>query len=227
MGMLVGFYIFGSMPRGDYDSCSDIDLLAIYDGEPTSFLRTQILNSSRIKFGERVVLAEYSSTHLTKMFNSGHLFAWHLYQEAISVQLPDLPIQNSFPLGCPAPYTTGTEDAYRFVGLLFSILKEVELGSHSLVHEAGLAYLALRNIAMSLSLKFQDKADFSRLAPLNLSTLLKIKPPCTISDFKLLIAARHASQRGLQPPIIEQNNFQLLLTNSLEWANRVLEKTDD
>lgn len=227
MSALTGLYLFGSAARGDSDDSSDLDVLAIYDEQPEVALRKSVLNSVCEKFGDRVTLAEYSTDRLAAMFDNGHLFAWHLYQEAKPVQISGLIAQQPSLFRPPAPYVAGIEDANRFVGLLSSVVNEVQDESCSLVHEAGLAYLALRNIAMSLSIKLQKRADFTRHSPLNVSTSLAIRPPCSAADFGVLVAARHASQRGFSPPAIDGSNFRYVINHSLEWARKVLEKANE
>jgi hypothetical protein len=226
MSALAGLYLFGSASRGDSDASSDLDILAVYDGQPDDVLRERVLNSVCAKLGNRVTLAEYSIDRLATIFSSGHLFAWHLYQEAKPVQISGLS-QQSFLFGLPAPYIAGIKDATRFVDLLSSVSNEVQDKSCSLVHEAGLAYLALRNIAMSLSFELHKRADFTRYSPLNVSTSLAIRPPCSTIDFEMLVAARHASQRGFLPPAIDGGNFRYVINHSLEWASTVLEKANE
>lgn len=227
MSALIGLYLFGSAARGDSDDASDLDVLAVYDEQPGVALRKCVLNSVVEKFGDRVTLAEYSFNRLATMFDDGHLFAWHLYQESKSVQIPGLILKQSSFFNPPAPYTAGIEDATRFVGLLNSIASEVRDESCSLVHEAGLAYLALRNIAMSLSIRLQRRADFTRNSPLNVSKTLAIHPPCSDIDFDVLVAARHASQRGFLPPAINGDDFREVIDHSLAWAYTILEKANE
>lgn len=227
MSALAGLYLFGSASRGDSDASSDLDILAVYDGQPEVELRDGILNSVRAKLGNRVTLAEYSIDRLASIFNNGHLFAWHLYQEARPVLVSGIISRQSFSFDLPAPYVDGIKDATRFVDLLSSVAGEMQDKSCSLVHEAGLAYLALRNIAMSLSFKLQKRADFTRYSPLNVSKSLATRPPCSTTDFEILVAARHASQRGLLPPAIDGVNFRYVINHSLEWAYTVLEKANE
>lgn len=227
MHNLIGLYLFGSSARGDCDHSSDIDVLAIYKGQPDTSLRERVLGAVRIKFGHQVTLAEYTSRRLGEMFNDGHLFSWHLYQEATPLLLPELITQQSYEFGIPALYSSGIEDAQRFVYLLSSVKEELQNESCSLVHEAGLAYLSLRNIAMSLSMGLQGKADFTRSSPLNLSGSLAVLAPCSSTEFKVLVSARHASQRGLPSPALDREHFSKLLDCSLQWAYTLLEKANE
>lgn len=226
MTKLIGLYLFGSAARGDCDQSSDVDVLAVYDEQPDSPLRNKVLSAVRAKLGNRVTLAEYTSRRLREMFDCGHLFSWHLYQEAKPLQMPDLLAKQSYEFECPAPYMSSIEDAQRFVGLLSSVRTELQNESCSLVHEAGLVYLALRNIAMSLSMGLQDKADFARSSPLTLSVSLAIPAPCSTLEFEVLVAARHASQRGLPSPKLDWERLSNLLDRSLGWAHMLLEKTN-
>ncbi len=227
MSSLIGLYLFGSAARGDSDHSSDIDILALYDQQPEDALRKSVVNSVCNQFGRRATLAEYSIERLQAMFNEGHLFAWHLYQEACPLKCPGLILQQSISFATPAPYKSGVDDANRFIRLLSSVSEELQHESCSLVHEAGLVYLSLRNIAMSLSINLQHKADFSRKSPLNVSSTLKINPPCAVCDYNVLVACRHASQRGLSPPVIDGIKARDLTRSSLEWAYTVLEMANE
>lgn len=221
-------FLFGSASRGDPDAASDIDVIAIYSSEVDDNRRNEILSALVRRFGDRVALAEYSRIRIEEMFHQGHLFAWHLFLEAkrLSIEGLETDLSYSFPL--PSLYTAGKEDALRFVVLLRSIQRELgEGGACSEIHEAGLVYLSLRNIAMSLSYQCCAQPDFTRYSPYALSTALGITPPCKRIVYDALIKARHSSQRGLPAPSISVEDLIATVAQCLRWAELVLERIDE
>lgn len=224
---ILGAYLFGSKARGDADTSSDTDVLIVYTESPTENQRTilqqQISNDLRVD----VTFAEYSIRRLQEMFNEGHLFAWHLFQEATPIQSSVLSQKEMIDFWRPAPYRNGRTDAGHFADLIRSIGIELAGAPASLVHEAGLMYLALRNIAMSMSSTFLPQVDFTRLSPISLSAALAIESPCSIADYEMLIAARHASQRGTVAPQVDATQLTEIVESSTLWANRVIGSHDD
>ena len=217
-----GAFLFGSRARGDCDESSDIDVLAVYGDSPDIALREKVHQSAIGVFTGNVVVAEYSKLRLNEFFAKGHLFAWHLYQEAAPLNISLACDESPYFFSKPAPYLTGLTDVRKFHDLLISIQGELKNTPGSLVHEAGLTYLALRNIAMSMSANILPAIDFTRYSPFSVSTVLGINPPCEHKEFTSLVAARHTSQRGGTAPEISKKNLQRLLDQSLMWTEKVL-----
>lgn len=217
-----GAFLFGSRARGDHDESSDIDVLAIYGDNPDIALREKVHQAANEAFKGNVVIAEYSKARIDQFFAQGHLFAWHLFQEAIplNISLPNIYSPHLF--SKPAPYLNGGTDARKFHELLASINSELKNAPGSLVHEAGLTYLSLRNIAMSISPDILPAIDFTRYSPFSVSTSLEIDPPCKPCEYVTLVKARHASQRGGIAPEISNENLQSILAQSLIWTKKVL-----
>ncbi|EJN29843.1 putative nucleotidyltransferase [Pseudomonas sp. GM78] len=218
-------YLFGSVARGDHDPMSDTDVLLVYDKVPDiqiqAYAKAQVLSAMLVN----CAFAEYSSDHLKRMFKEGHLFAWHLHLEALP--LPRLEIceddLHTFPF--PAPYTGGLVDSANFNTLLKSVMQSVMLGSKSPVYEAGIAYVALRNIGMALSSSILGRPCFNRYAPFYVSAHLQLAPPCSKELYQTLIAARHASQRGLPAPPIATERLRDGLQSACKWAQNIIEVT--
>jgi predicted nucleotidyltransferase len=221
-------FLFGSAARGDNDPTSDIDVLAVYPDVIDENHRDIILQKLKLEFGERVALAEYSSARIDEMFAEGHLFAWHLYSEAKQFFFDESAKDNIYIFHKPEPYLNAEEDAMRFLDLLRSVDFKINSSTYgSPVHEAGLVYLALRNIGMALSSKHFNRPDFTRHSPFNLSTKMRIDPPCEPSTYNSMIAARHSSQRGFQAPLIDLPDFAAEVKECINWAERALGRSDE
>ena len=223
---IVGAYLFGSVARGDHDDSSDIDVLAVYREAPDRSQREEFHELVRTELGTNVAIAEYSEQRLEEMFEQGHLFSWHLFQEAKPLKNAGLSPAVMPLFGQPAPYKAGLIDAKRFIHLLLSIQKQLASSPGSLIHEAGLTYLAWRNIAMSMSAENLSKIDFTRQSPFALSTTIGIAAPCAYLRYLQLISARHASQRGANAPTIERDELIKLVDQSLIWAEVVTGNTN-
>jgi hypothetical protein len=218
-------FLFGSAARGDSDETSDIDVLAIYPSEVHDDRRRAVHAALINHFGRQVALAEYSRVRIAEMFHQGDLFAWHLFLEAQRLSVDGLAPDYCYSFPSPSPYTAGKEDALRFITLLRSVQESIVEGkTGSEVHEAGLIYLSLRNIAMSLSYSCCPRPDFTRHSPYNLSAVLGIQSPCEQELYDALIQARHSSQRGLPAPIIDLDGLEATVTKCRNWAESAMGK---
>jgi hypothetical protein len=110
-----------------------------------------------------------------------------------------------------------------FSNLLKSAQQSIIHGSKSPVYEAGIAYVALRNVGMSLSSSTLEVPCFSRFAPFELSTQLQLDPPCSKVFYQKLINARHASQRGLPVSPIAQEKLVDGIESAYTWTKYIIE----
>lgn len=216
-------YLFGSVARGDQDPMSDTDVLLVYDKAPDSRFQADARAQVSTAMSMHCTFAEYSCGYLESMFKEGHLFAWHLHLEARPI--PGWESRQDYlrAFPSPAPYTGGLVDAINFSDLLRSAQQSVILGSKSPVYEAGIAYVALRNVGMSLSSSILGLPCFSRLAPFEVSTRLELAPPCSKDFYETLIAARHASQRGSPAPPIDIEKLMEGIQSSYTWTQNIIE----
>jgi hypothetical protein len=218
-----GVYLFGSSARGDADSASDTDVLIMYETDVSDSIRAHAKACITATLSAQCAFAEYSRRRLAAMFREGHLFAWHLFQEAKPLQVVGLPINPSSKFERPQPYTEAVRDAANFYRLLRSCAEHLERVSLSLAYEAGLAYVALRNIGMSLSAALLPQPVFTRWAPFDVARGMQTPPPCPLEAYEVLVAARHASQRGLDTPTLDREMLLEQLRSACSWATSSIE----
>ena len=199
-------YIFGSMTRGEVSSSSDADVLVIQDtSEPDSFPPSWSV---------------YSRKTIETYFATGRLFAWHLHLEAVRVY-PRSGSGFLADLGEPAPYSSMGEDLADLRFLLDNSKLELQNDSPSPIYELGIAYTAIRDIAMAASWSMLAKPSFSRYAPYE----LPVRCPLPPAVYETAMRARHASTRGTaEPRDYDLAANHLKATPILEWADLVRSK---
>lgn len=219
-------YLFGSLTRGDADEASDTDVLVVYESQPSAADRERVKSLVGCCLNQDCAFAEYTRDRLVTMFEEGHLFAWHLYQEARALKVSGLESKNiNFPK--PSRYQNAVLDSRNFLELLRSCLMAVQSETPSLIYEAGLAYVALRNIGMSLSAELLPKPVFDRWAPFTVAKATASTLPCSPEIYELMVAARHASQRGAASPVIDPLLLQASLVQACNWSEHMLEVIHD
>lgn len=217
-----GCFLFGSMARGDSDTASDIDILIVYDHKPPSVHRLRVKTLIQEKLEQTCTFSEYTNERLMRMFSEGHLFAWHLYYEARRLSIFGIE-EKTFHFPEPAQYISTLPDTESFLALLDSCIDAISKNTVSLVYEAGLAYLAIRNIGISLGAKVLPRPEFDRYVPFKVAVTLGIAPPCSKDIYDLLVAARHSSQRGLSTPNLKAERLLPELHHTRNWVKEALE----
>ena len=194
-------YIFGSAVRGEVSPTSDIDVLVI----PTEGSRTDYPASWSV----------YSPEIIESYYRAGRLFAWHLHLEAQRI----FPLEGaSFlgRLGAPAPYASALSDITDLEGLLKDALLEIRAGTNSLIYELGIAYTAIRDIAMAASWILLETPSFSRYTPYVLPTAC----PLPIDAYRGAMLARHRATRGTAYPFDSGAvAAQLIASPVLDWIS--------
>ncbi len=199
-------YIFGSMTRGEVSPSSDADVLVIQD------------NSDQNLFPPS--WSVYSKKTIETYFSTGRLFAWHLHLEAVRVY-PRSGSGFLAQLGEPTPYASMAEDLADLRLLLQDSVHELQDSSPSPIYELGLAYTAIRDIAMAASWSMLARPSFSRYAPYE----LPVGCPLPIAIYDTAMCARHASTRGSAEP--REYNLAANYLKAfpiLEWADLVRSK---
>jgi len=196
-------YIFGSAVRGEVSFSSDIDVLVIP------------LGKSRGEYPSDWSI--YSPEIIQSYFHAGRLFAWHLHLEAKCIhsagQKPYLST-----LGAPAPYSSAGKDIDDLEGMLRESFLEIQRQTSSLIYELGIAYTAIRDIAMSASWTLMERPCFSRNAPY----LLPCPCPLPSEAYRGAMLARHSSTRGSSHEIEPERIAKALLTAPiLTWVKDI------
>ena len=228
--MMKGYesFLFGSVARGDNDENSDTDVLIVYEGDvPSLETREKAKSTISMGLGVKCSFAEYTQGHLDSMFSAGHLFTWHLYLEAMPLTPTGSLSETGNTFSRPAPYENALVDASNFGRLANAAHNSLLHGSKSVTYEAGIAYVALRNIGMCLSACFSESFYFSRQSPFLLSSLLGIEPSCTPAMYDKLVSARHSSQRGFDYAQLDRKELMLSISLACDWANKIIEAAND
>lgn len=172
-------YVFGSICRGESTPTSDVDVLVVpFEADSSQFPKHWSV---------------YSPTLLSEYHHAGRLFAWHLHLEAKCVfSLRGEPFLAS--LGPPAPYSSVVDDIDDLEALLNEAINELAGGTQNVIYELGIAYTAIRDLAMSASWSLLASPCFSVDAPYR----LPLDPPLPRDIYHQAMVARHASTRGSQ-----------------------------
>lgn len=188
---VVALRVFGSHVRGDAREDSDWDVLAVVQSSNAKMRDDLVVEVRRT-----LPLADvsfYAPSTIRRMFQEGHLFAWHLYRESMSLgHEPDFINE----LGEPRPYDRALDD----IEALRDILNTVEASTLECptraTYEAGLIFVSARNIALSASWFCGGHPDFSRHSPfgLDLGTVF----PLTREEYDECVRARLAGTRGIE-----------------------------
>ncbi|MEW6159832.1 MAG: nucleotidyltransferase domain-containing protein [Verrucomicrobiota bacterium] len=171
-------YAFGSICRGDLDTDSDIDLLAIVEGQDSRF------NANAFSI--------YSYERIKELWAEGNPFAWHLARESRMLFSGD---ETDFirSLGNPNRYRNCVHDCRKFL-LLFQQARQSLVNSKgSGVFELSIVFLSIRNIATCFSLGMGSKPNFSRRAAFDLGVR---NAPISDELYAVLHRCRVLSTRG-------------------------------
>jgi len=212
---------FGSIVREDNDSASDADVLCIVQNKKNidlEILETK-LDQSIIR-NRPIDFSIYSYTRIKQMFQEGHLFAWHIFKESKPATL-QLDFIKS--LGSPAQYSSARNDIHKLLEIALDCNSSINDPDCSTTYEAGLLYVACRNIGISASWHSDNGLNFSREAPYSLRINKEpFNVPLKKEAYNKLCAARHSMARGYKPPKLDKEEIANSANIVLQWGSSLL-----
>ncbi|WP_122688428.1 nucleotidyltransferase domain-containing protein [Pseudomonas viridiflava] len=221
MKKILDLRYFGSVVRSDADQGSDLDILCVTsNADDAAELPIERYLDPAVTAGKVLDVSHYGENRIKDMWATGHLFAWHIYLES-------KPIADEFcflkSLGQPSSYEAAYEDISRLKLLIEDVRASLMAGTNSLNYEAGLLYVAARNIAISASWYSENGLNFSRYAPYSLSfSGATCVPNVPMGIYKLLCAARHASMRSTDSPSLSGIDLIEVCATLITWVDSVL-----
>ena len=171
-------YAFGSVCRGEIDSGSDIDLLAIVEGHDERF--------------DPNLYSIYSLSRLVEIWETGNPFAWHLSIESkLLFSSDERDILRE--LGKPKRYTNTINDCTKFHTIFSNAVVSIKSSTNSVIFDLSTIFLAIRNFATCYSLGMTDSPDFSRNSARRLGS---ISIPISQEPYKIYERSRILCTRG-------------------------------
>jgi predicted nucleotidyltransferase len=211
---IINISVFGSYGRGNQDRSSDLDVLVVCPDNGGTQSEEYVRATISSQYAVEPSISWYGKNKIRHYFATGDLFAWHLFHE--SFPLPGFRhLRDIF--GMPEPYTNCLDDVAGLVEILKSIPNQIQSHPQNLIYELGIAYVCLRNIAMTASSILLDKPDFGRNSPYSFNNSAL---PISEENYKTLASCRHASTRGTEVPSISMDLYETLEV-SISWAQSV------
>lgn len=204
-------YAFGSLCRGEVDTCSDVDLLALVDGHDSRFDPQQF--------------SIYGYSRIRTLWRQGNPFAWHLYLESRLI-FADEGGDFLRELGPPKEYNQALTDCRRFVEIFDVAMVSLHETSATQVFDLSIVFLAIRNIATCYSLQVGVRPTFSRHSARELAGM---SLDITENVYAILERARVLSTRGVGDGL-SPDEVDLANTAShqiRDWMNRLLRSLEE
>jgi hypothetical protein len=219
MGKLLGTAVFGSVARGDNDTLSDLDVLALVENGAGMVPPAEVTATLPLGIGAGdAAISWYGVERYREMHASGELFAWHIFLDA---RVAHDPGGLFAALGAPAPYVRAEQDSDAFIAIAEDLPEQLAGAACNAVYEMGVLYVCLRNVAMSASWCLGARADFTRLAPYRLArdTVALTLPE---DEYRVSMLCRLAGQRGLTLPSgITPDRVMRYHRSALAWMHQV------
>ncbi|MDE8741716.1 nucleotidyltransferase domain-containing protein [Pectobacterium polaris] len=199
-------YAFGSICRGEVDSFSDIDMLAIVNGRDERF------NPKDYSI--------YSYSRINEIWEEGNPFAWHLFLESKLVYSSD----SSDYLQCigePNTYKSGLVDCKKFRHIFLSAKESIETSELTEIFDLSSVFLAIRNFATCYSLYCGEKPNFSRNSARRIDTH---NIPIDDVTYELLERSRVLCTRGAGE-LLDPNDIgkvKYVLNNIESWMDEII-----
>lgn len=215
--------IFGSRARGDDGADSDLDVLYVVDSSRAGEQSWAEAQFSGMPRAEKKDISLYGERRLRKMFETGHLFAWHLYLESKPVWSD---ASGSFveSLGRPACYVEARKDIVELAEIATEAAISLRDPESTVIYESGILYVCCRNAALIASTRVGNAPIFGPQSPMRV-VIPSIPFPLSDEEYMLLITARHSVTRGTAAPDLDRRQAIDLGERALGWIRSVAEWT--
>jgi hypothetical protein len=210
---ILNISLFGSKSRGDNDANSDLDILVVVANGTGKTAPDAVYSFIQQKFGKAPSLSWYGLRKIKALFNSGDLFAWHLYLESETLAGKSL-IELA---GLTSDYRTALSDIYDLRQIAVSVEGTIKACAVNAVFEMGILYVCARNIAMAASWRLASRPSFGRYSPFDLPSPF----PIDRKTYEIMLQSRMASQRGAPPPSVSADQVLEVQQNLLIWSKAV------
>lgn len=223
LGNIHDVRLFGSYARNESQSDSDVDILAIIDRN-SNFNKTKLVEKLKCFYKLDISLSIYSKRRISEMFNAGHLFAWHLFNESESLinGMDYLRDQNK-----PRDYNHFVFDFNSIYEILLTIGNQINEYPSNIIYEAGLIYLCARNISISASWYSSNGLSFGRYAPYTINIRNIPSFPILKENYDKLIQSRQASMRGTIAPRLDKKIVLENYRQICDWSLRLKKSVED
>ena len=209
--------VFGSAARGERDEMSDLDVIAIVRDGGGKQSELPVLDAVRGYRQDEPSISWYGEKKIRTFFQTGDLFAWHLFLESIPVEgYPTIGEQ----FGRPNEFRDGFETIRELARIYEGIPLAIDDAPQNIKYELGICYVCFRNIAMAASWHLCEQPDFGRYSPYSLGVL---EFPLSRMTYDLLWRCRISGQRGFPPPTTDEIDVRSMLQEGSIWINQVME----
>jgi predicted nucleotidyltransferase len=208
--------LFGSYARNTPSADSDLDVLVL-TGEGTSPPETHAI-AKALKLSCAPEIAHYTRDGIRRISTPPSLFAWHLRLEGrvlfdrtgwLQAQLQTL-----------SPYVSHASDLNVLRGLYNEAATSIKKSRGSLVYDAGVLAIVVRNAALLLT-HFDGAPDFSPAAPLRVLGQPPVPLHLNGRAYALLQECRLAMERGTPSPLVSQDRLVGIVENIGDWLTKV------
>jgi len=211
--------LFGSHARGDDGAASDLDVLYVVDTSRAGDRSQADTQISDLLQANKSDISLYSERRLREMFETGHLFAWHLYLESKPVWSDTA---GSFveSLGRPARYVGARKDMLELLEIATEAAASLRDPESTVIYESGILYVCCRNVALIASTQVSNAPIFGPQSPMQVA-IPSIPFPLSDGEYILMIAARHSVTRGAPAPDLDRRRANDLGERALRWIRSV------
>jgi hypothetical protein len=162
----------------------------------------------------------YSENRIFKMYDEGDLFAWHLHNESRKLGYEGGDFLDSL---SPANYRNAIHDIQLFLDIVRGVRASLEVAPGNAAFEAGVLFMASRNIAMAASWYLPHGLLFGRESPFQLQRGSGITFPISKCEHEGNMRARVLGHRGMLVTPQAASLVADMAERLLHWGKAILQ----